>query len=194
MNSETLQDLFVEQIRDIYDAEKQLVKALPKMAKAANSEDLANALRNHLEETQNQVTRLEEVFRSVGLPPKGKSCKGMKGLIEEGNETVQAEEDERLTDLAIIAAAQRVEHYEISAYGTAKAIAEHLGNQQAVRLLEETEEEESAADAKLSEIAAMIYQEEEEPEEEAAETEERKPATMARGSARSASSGRGGGR
>src|SRR5712671_4247532 len=168
MDQETLKELFVEQLRDIFDAEKQLVKALPKLAKAAESEDLAEGLRNHLEETQNQVTRLEEVFGIVGVAAKGKPCKGMKGLIEEGNEAVQEEDKGPLRDLAIIAGAQRVEHYEISAYGTARTIAEQLDLNDAVELLQQTEDEEKQADEKLTEVAMSLYEsagEEEENEE-----------------------------
>jgi len=150
----TLEDLLVEQVRDLYDAEKQLVRALPKMAEAANSEDLQQAIQNHLEETKNQVSRLERVFQELDKPAKGKACKAMRGLIEEGGE--EAEGDSPLTDLAIIAAAQRVEHYEISAYGTAKAIAQQLGQDTVVSLLEETEEEEKAADTKLTDIATEL--------------------------------------
>ncbi len=172
MDREMLQELFIEQIRDIYDAEKQLVKALPKLAKAAESEELAGALRSHLEETQNHVTRLEEVFGLVGVAAKGKPCKGMKGLIEEGNEVVQEEEESTLRDLAIIAGGQKAEHYEISAYGTAKAIAKQLGLTQAFELLRQTEDEEKAADHKLTKLAMGLYQsvgemEEEEEEDEA---------------------------
>src|SRR5262249_28676370 len=158
MKQETLEDLFLEQIRDLYDAEKQLTKALPKMAKAATSEELEEAIRKHLEETQNQVSRLEEVFQMIGAPAKGKTCKGMKGLIEEGSEAIKEEEDDTLRDLAIIAAAQKVEHYEISGYGTAKTIAEKLGHEDARQLLEQTEEEESNADATLTEIAMNLYE------------------------------------
>jgi ferritin-like metal-binding protein YciE len=171
MNQEVLQECLTSQLRDIYDAEKQLTKALPKMAKAASSEDLAQALTDHLEETQGQVQRLEEVFELLGIPAKGKACKGMKGLIEEGNEGVQEEEAGMVRDLAIIAAAQRVEHYEISAYGTARTLAEQIGNTRAAKLLQETEDEEVAADSKLSDIAMSIYEsEEEEIEEEEEET------------------------
>src|SRR5258707_15055735 len=150
MNHEILRELFVEQLRDVFDAEKQLVKALPKLAKAAESEDLAEGLRNHLEETQNQVTRLEEVFGIVGVAVKGKPCKGMKGLIEEGNEAAQEEEKGLLRDLAIIAGAQKVEHYEISAYGTARTLAEQLGIDEAIDLLQQTEGEEKEADVRLT--------------------------------------------
>ena len=166
MNQETLKELFIEQIRDIFDAEKQLVKALPKLAKAAESEELAEALRSHLVETQTHVSRLEEIFGIVGVAPKGKTCKGMKGLIEEGSETVQEEEEGVLRDLAIIAAAQRVEHYEMSAYGTARTIAEQLDLNDAVELLQQTEDEEKEADSKLTQVAMTLYQSEEEQEEE----------------------------
>jgi len=156
MTRETLQELFVEHIRDIYDAEKQLVKALPKLSKAAESEDLASGLQSHLEETQNQVTRLEQVFELLGEPAKAKTCKAMKGLIEEGDEAASEEQGE-LRDLAIIAAAQKVEHYEMSAYGTACAIADRLGLDAAVELLRQTEEEEKNADEKLTSVAMSLY-------------------------------------
>lgn len=123
MNQETLKELLVDQIRDLYDAEKQLVKALPKLAKAADSEELGNALRTHLAETQNHVARLEKVFKSIGAPVKGKPCKGMQGLVEEGGEAVQEKEEGPARDLAIVAGGQKVEHYEMSAYGTARALA-----------------------------------------------------------------------
>jgi ferritin-like metal-binding protein YciE len=166
VNKETLQKLFVEIIRDIYDAEKQLVRALPKLAKAAESEELSEAIRSHLEETQNHVSRLEEVFGLVGVPAKGKPCKGMKGLIEEGSEAVQEQEKGALRDLAIIAGAQKVEHYEISAYGTARTLAEQLSINQAVELLEQTEGEEKEADEKLTQVAVTLYESVDEDEEE----------------------------
>jgi ferritin-like metal-binding protein YciE len=157
MNQETLQELFVEQIRDLYDAEKQLVKALPKMIKAVEFEELSTGLRNHLEETQGHVSRLETVFELAGVPAKGKTCKAMKGLVEEGGEAIQEQDKGELRDLAIIAAAQRVEHYEISAYGTARTIAEHLGMDEAAELLQETEDEEKAADSNLTKAATSLY-------------------------------------
>jgi len=150
----TLEELLVEQVRDLYDAEKQLVRALPKMAHAANSEDLQQAIQGHLEETKNQVSRLERVFEELDKPAKGKACKAMRGLVEEGSEALEG--DSPLRDLAIIAAAQRVEHYEISAYGTARAIAQQLGQNTVAALLEETEEEEKAADTKLTDIATEL--------------------------------------
>ena len=148
----TLEDLLVDQVRDLYDAEKQLVKALPKLAEAAKSDELQDAIQSHLEETKNQVSRLERVFEELDQPAKAKACKAMRGLVEEGSEAADGSSGP-LTDLGIIAAAQRVEHYEISAYGTAKAIAQQLGKETIVSLLEETEEEEKAADSGLTEIA-----------------------------------------
>jgi ferritin-like metal-binding protein YciE len=158
MNAEKLTEHLIEEIKDIYHAEKQLVRALPKMAKAADSAKLKEAITEHLAETQQQVGRLEKVFSLLRKPPKTKPCKGMQGLIEEGSEAIEDEEKGALRDLAIIGAAQRVEHYEISAYGTARAIAEQIGNAQVARLLQETESEEKAADEKLSEVASEIYE------------------------------------
>jgi ferritin-like metal-binding protein YciE len=154
----TVEDLLVEQIRDLYDAEKQLVRALPKMAKAASSDELRQAIEDHLEETTNQVQRLEQAFEQLDKTAKGKTCKAMKGLIEEGGEVIEEDSEEPINDLALIAAAQRVEHYEISAYGTAKAMAKHIGENQVASLLEETEDEEKAADKKLTEIAMDLMQ------------------------------------
>ena len=175
MNQATIQKLFVEQIRDIYDAEKQLVKALPDLAAAAESTELGNALRKHLQETQNQVRRLEEVFSLAGVAPKGKTCKGMKGLIEEGSEAA-AEQKGPVRDLAIIAGAQRVEHYEISAYGTARTLAEELDMNDAVKLLQETEDEEKNADETLTTIALRLID-----GEESEDVEDVKPATFRSG-------------
>jgi len=170
VKQETLENLFVEQLRDLYDAEKQLVKALPKIAKAASSPELSDAVNDHLEETKEHVARIEQIFQLLGESAKSKPCKSMRGLIEEGGEVIQ-EEDEPVRDLALIAAAQKVEHYEISAYGTARTIAEQLDNQQAAELLQQTEDEEKAADSKLSEIAEALYGIDEEAEgEEEGET------------------------
>jgi ferritin-like metal-binding protein YciE len=169
MKLNTLQDVLIDHLRDLYDAEKQLVKALPKMAKAADSEDLADGIRAHLEETKGHVERLEKVFELFDEKPRAKACKAIRGLIEEGSEA--ASEEGTLSDLAIIAACQKVEHYEISAYGTAKAWAERLDNRAAVDLLDQTLEEERSADSKLTEVcdtilevAVNVGQEEEEPE------------------------------
>jgi ferritin-like metal-binding protein YciE len=172
VNQETLKELFVEQIRDLYDAEKQITKALPKLAKASESEELADALREHLEQTEGHVARLEQVFEIAGAKAKGKPCKGMKGLLEEGSEAVKEEDKGPMRDLAIIAGCQKVEHYEISAYGTVKTLAEHLGMKKAVDLLQETENEEGEADKILTGIATEMYtsefggEAEEEQEEE----------------------------
>lgn len=183
MDQETLQECLVDQLRDIYDAEKQLVKALPKLAKQCDSEELAEAITEHLQETEGHVTRLEQVFEALGVAVKGKTCKGMKGLIDEGSEQAEDDEASVARDLAIIAAAQRVEHYEISAYGTARTMAEQLGNTEAAQLLEETEEEEFAADSKLSEIAMELYEQldqEDTGEEIEEEAEQKKEATAKR--------------
>lgn len=185
MEQEILQELFIEHIRDLYDAEKQIVKALPKLAKAAESEDLAEGLRKHLEQTQNHVTRLEEVFKMAGVAAKGKPCKGMKGLLEEGNEAVQEHDEGPLRDLAIIAGAQKVEHYEMSAYGTACAIADQLGMNDAIKLLRQTEGEEKAADETLTQAATSIYEtagDDEEEEEDTDEEEEAEPVGVSRSS------------
>jgi ferritin-like metal-binding protein YciE len=152
MAAENLQELFVEELRDVYDAEKQLTKALPKMAKAVESDELRAAFEEHLEITRMQVNRLEEVFKSLGLAARGKTCDGMKGLIEEGSSHMEELEGSTL-DAALIGAAQRVEHYEIAAYGTLAYFAGLLGNDRAKELLGETLEEEKAADRKLNDIA-----------------------------------------
>jgi ferritin-like metal-binding protein YciE len=152
----TLQEVLIDHLRDLYDAEKNLVRALPKMAKAADSEDLADAFRDHLEQTKHHVERLEQVFEQLGEKPRAKACKAIRGLIEEGSEAMS--DEGAMSDLAIIAAAQKVEHYEISAYGTARAWAEKLGNQEAARLLGETLEEEKAADSKLTEISGSVLE------------------------------------
>src|SRR5581483_3139505 len=155
---ENLNTLFEEELKDIYDAEKRLVRALPKMAKAASSEQLKQALQEHLEVTKGQVQRLEEVFESIGRPAKAKTCAGMKGLIEEGEEVMSEDAEDQLMDAAIIGAAQRVEHYEIAAYGTARTFAERLGNQQAAELLQQTLDEEKEADEKLTEISEQLLE------------------------------------
>jgi ferritin-like metal-binding protein YciE len=153
MALETLHDLMVEELRDIYHAEHQLVRALPKMAKSASTPGLRQALEEHLEETQGHVTRLEEAFDHLGLAPKGRTCKGMQGLLEEGAELLDKEGQGAVVDAGIIASAQRVEHYEISAYGTATAFARMLGNETVARLLEQSLEEEKAADERLNQLA-----------------------------------------
>jgi ferritin-like metal-binding protein YciE len=153
MAATSLQELFVEELRDAYDGEKRLTKALPKMAKAAESEELRSALTNHLRETERQIQRLEQVFRTIGETVRGKKCDGLMGIIEEGKTAMDELEEGSVLDAAIIAGAQRAEHYEIAAYGTLAYFAELLGNEKAKNLLGQTLDEEKAADEKLSTIA-----------------------------------------
>jgi ferritin-like metal-binding protein YciE len=149
----SLQDLFVNQIQDLYDAENRLVEALPKMADAAHSPQLKQAFQSHLEETRGHVTRLEQVFEALGQPPKRETCQAMKGLIAEGEEAIKAKGDPAVKDAALIAAAQRVEHYEMAGYGTARTFAEQLAQDRSAAVLEQTLKEEKAADQKLNAIA-----------------------------------------
>jgi ferritin-like metal-binding protein YciE len=154
---DSMTELLVEQLRDLYDAEKRLTKAIPKMAKAATNEQLRSALRAHLQETEQQITRLEQAFEHLDEKPRGKACAGMKGIIEEGDEHVKEDyEDDDLRDAVIIGAAQRVEHYEIAAYGTAAAHARQLGKREIVNLLEKNLQEEKAADVKLTKLAESV--------------------------------------
>jgi ferritin-like metal-binding protein YciE len=149
----TLSELLEDQLKDLYSAEKQLTKALPAMARKASTPSLKEAFTSHLEETNNQVQRLEEIGQAFGMSLKGKVCKAMEGLIEEGKEVIKEKGDPLVIDAALIAAAQRVEHYEISAYGSARALAETLGHSDAVDLLQATLDEESSADEKLNSIS-----------------------------------------
>jgi len=146
-------DLFLEQLQDLYDAEQRLTKALPKMATAANSSSLKAAFQEHLRQTEHHVSRLEQVFKLIGKSAQTKTCQAMKGLVEEGDEVISASGDPDVRDAALIAAAQRVEHYEIAGYGTARTFAQRLGRQDAARLLQETLEEEAATDKKLTALA-----------------------------------------
>lgn len=148
-----LQELFVGELADILNAERQLTKALPKMVGAAKSEELVEAFTSHLEETEDQITRLEQVFKTLGETPENKTCKAMKGLLEEGDELMKKMKDSPAIDAALIAAGQKVEHYEIASYGTVCAWAEQLGHSEVVDLLNESLEEEKAADEKLTDIA-----------------------------------------
>jgi ferritin-like metal-binding protein YciE len=152
MPAKSLQELFVEELRDMYDAEKRLVRALPKMAKAAGSNELQSAFTSHLRETEKQVTRLEQVFRSIGEKPRGKKCDGIMGIIEEGSKAMEELEGPVL-DAALVAGAQKAEHYEIASYGTLAYYADLLGHERAKELLGDTLVEEKAADAKLNQIA-----------------------------------------
>jgi ferritin-like metal-binding protein YciE len=185
---DSLHTLLVEEIRDLYDAERRLVKAIPKMAKVAASEDLSSALESHLEETQQQVSRLEDVFGMLDVPAKAKTCAGMKGIIEEGDEHMKEDyEADSLRDAAIIGSAQRVEHYEIAAYGTAVAHARQLGLDRVARTLEQTLQEEKAADAKLTDLAESSINVEagEQDDESIDRTSSPAPAMSARGRTRS---------
>jgi ferritin-like metal-binding protein YciE len=156
MKLETLQDLLLDELEDIYDAEQQLVEALPKMAKSATSPDLKQSFETHLEQTEGHVRRLEQVFKIFGEEPERKTCKAMKGLIAEGAEVIKEDAEPEVKDAALIAAAQRVEHYEMAAYGSARTYAEELGKADAVELLEETLKEEKQTDSKLTKLAVSV--------------------------------------
>lgn len=149
----TLHDAFIEELRDTYDAEKQLIKALPKLAKAAVSDDLRAAFETHLEETRGHVERLEQVFESLDEKPRGKHCEGIAGIIEEGKSIMDEEFDDATMDACLIAAGQRAEHYEMAAYGTLIAWAQSMGHTEATNLLQGILDEEKAADKKLSSLA-----------------------------------------
>jgi ferritin-like metal-binding protein YciE len=152
----SLEDLFVEQLKDLYDAEQRLVEALPKMAEAANASSLKQAFTAHLDETRNHVTRLEEVFNSIGVEPERQTCQAMKGLVSEGSEIIDSKgSNPAVRDAGLIAAAQRVEHYEMAGYGTARTFAQQLGMAQAADLLQSTLDEEAAADKKLTQLATQ---------------------------------------
>lgn len=159
-----LRETFLDELADLYDAEKQLLKALPKMAKAAEHEELQDAFETHLEETEEHVRRLEQVFKVFGEKPKGKKCKAMQGLIEEGEDVIS----EQMGDAALICAAQKVEHYEIASYGSLQSWAELLEESEAADLLQETLDEEKATDEKLTQTAenAINVEDEQQGEEE----------------------------
>jgi ferritin-like metal-binding protein YciE len=149
----SLQDLLVEELKDLYDAEHQLTKALPKMAKAATNPQLQNAFTSHLAETEGHITRLEQVFKALGEKPARKTCKAMKGLVEEGSEVIEEDADPEVKDAALIASAQRVEHYEIAGYGVVRTFARTLGLANVASMLQTTLDEEGNADKKLTTIA-----------------------------------------
>jgi ferritin-like metal-binding protein YciE len=152
----SLQELYVDELRDLYNAETQLVKALPKMAKAASNDQLREAFQEHLRQTSEHVSRLEQIFEQLGEKASGKKCLGMEGLVKEGSETMKEDYSEDVKDAAIIGAAQRVEHYEMAGYGTVRAFAELLGETEHVSLLEKTLQEEKQADEKLTQLAEEI--------------------------------------
>jgi ferritin-like metal-binding protein YciE len=156
MKPNSLQELYLEQLKDLYDAEHQIIKALPKMIEAASSPDLKEALTEHLDVTKTQATRLETIFTTMGEKAKGEKCKGMEGVIDEGDDLVGDIKDSDLRDAAIIASAQRVEHYEMAGYGTARTYATLLQDNEASQLLQQTLDEEKEADNKLTELAGEI--------------------------------------
>lgn len=156
MSVKTLEELLVDELKDLYSAEKQIVRALPKLAKAASTLELREALESHLEETKGQVERLEQIAEIVGKKLTGKTCAGMKGVLEEGSEVLQEVEEGNVRDAAMIGAAQRVEHYEMAGYGTARDFAKLLGQEEIVELLEQTLDEEKAADQKLTTISKSV--------------------------------------
>jgi len=153
MKMKTLEDLFVHELKDLYSAEKQLVKALPKMAKAATHQELRQAFEAHLKQTEQHVERLDEIFSQLQLSARGAKCKAMEGLITEGKEILAEDMEDDVRDAALICAAQRVEHYEMAGYGCARTFARDLGHHAAAELLQQTLEDEAAADEKLTEIA-----------------------------------------
>lgn len=148
-----MEDLYVDELKDLYSAETQIVKALPKMAEAASSPKLRQGFEEHLRQTEGHVQRLEQIFEKLGKSPRGKACKGMQGLLEEGEELISEEGASDVKDAGLIAAAQRVEHYEIAAYGSVRTFAQELGDNDAVRLLQQTLDEEAQTDEKLTKLA-----------------------------------------
>jgi ferritin-like metal-binding protein YciE len=156
MSVKTIDELLLDELKDIYSAEKQITKALPKMARAAVSQELKSAFETHLQETQGQIERLDQIFETLGKSPRGKTCQGMQGLIEEGSEMMGELDKGPVRDAGLISAAQRVEHYEMAAYGSVREFATLLGHKEVASLLEETLEEEKATDEKLTGVAKKI--------------------------------------
>ena len=156
MKLDTLQKLYTDELRDLYNAENQLLKALPKMAKAASSEELKEAFEKHLEQTKGHVERLEQVFEELGEKPKGKTCRAMKGLIEDGSEILEEDGEESVLDAGIIVAAQKVEHYEIAGYGSVRTFAHLLGKDKSAELLQTTLDEESETNEILNKLAESV--------------------------------------
>lgn len=184
MKENKLRELYVEQLRDLYSAETRLVKALPKMAEAATSEELRNGFEQHLTQTQEHVRRLETIFEKLSEKPTGEKCKGMEGLIKEGSEVIEDEEFEgELKDAALIAAAQRVEHYEIAGYGTVRTFANLLEDDSALELLAETLDEEKETDQKLTELAESVNVEAQ-GENEDVDGDEKSPARLSKATTR----------
>ena len=156
MKLDTLEQLYISELRDLYSAENQLLKALPKMAKAASSDELRSAFEKHLKQTKQHVERLEQIFEQLDQSPKGKTCRAMKGLIEEGSEILEEDGEDSVLDAGIIVAAQKVEHYEIAGYGSARTFANLLGQDEAAELLQSTLDEESDTNENLNQLAENI--------------------------------------
>lgn len=183
MQKDSLRELYMDELRDLYNAETQLVKALPKMAKASSNAELRQAFEEHLRQTSEQVSRLEQIFEMLEEKPTGKKCLGMEGLVKEAAETMKEDYADEVMDAAIIGAAQRVEHYEIAAYGTVREFAQLIGEEEHVSLLEETLNEEKQADEKLTQLAEQINSQAQQGSgEEGSEEEERmeRPSRSAR--------------
>ena len=175
MQNESMRQLYIDELKDLYNAETQLVKALPKMAKASSNAELRQGFEEHLRQTSEHVSRLEQIFEMLDEKPTGKKCLGMEGLVKEGAETMKEDYEDAVMDAAIIGAAQRVEHYEIAGYGTVRALAELMGEDEHVSLLEQTLEEEKQTDEKLTQLAETISSQAEEGEgEKEAETNQSK--------------------
>jgi ferritin-like metal-binding protein YciE len=168
-----LRELLVDELRDLHNAENQLIKALPKMAKAATHEELREGFEEHLEQTREHVDRLDRCFKILGAKAKGKTCHAMKGLVEEGQEAIQEEAPDAIRDAKLIGAAQRVEHYEIAAYGTARSFAQTIGETKVADLLQETLDEEGETDKRLTALAETINEEANAMGEEEEENDER---------------------
>jgi|1185.fasta_scaffold513368_1 ferritin-like metal-binding protein YciE len=179
-NMESLEDLLKDEIKDIYDAEKQLTKALPKLIKKATAEDLKTALSNHLQETEEHIARLEQVFDLMQMPPRGKKCEGMQHLIAEGSEMIDECDEDATRDAVIIAAAQKCEHYEIASYGTMRVWANLLDHTDVGSIFEDTLEEEKTADVKLTEIAESFVNEAAAEDGDAEEEEEEEKETVSK--------------
>jgi ferritin-like metal-binding protein YciE len=176
MPNNSLRELYIDELKDLYNAETQLTKALPKMAKAASNSELRQAFEEHLRQTSEQVSRLEQIFEMLGEKPTGKKCLGMEGLVKEGAETMKEDYDGAVMDAALIGAGQRVEHYEIAGYGTVREFAQLLGEDEHVSLLEQTLEEEKQTDEKLTQLAENINSQAQEGEgDEEEEREQRRP-------------------
>jgi len=156
MSVGSIEELFIDELKDLYSAEHQITKTLPKLVKAATTLELKKAFENHLKETEGQIERLDRVFEILGKSPRGKTCAGMKGVLEEGAEMLKETEEGSIRDAALISAAQRVEHYEMAGYGSVREYAKLLGQNEIAKLLEKTLEEEKAADSKLGQVARQV--------------------------------------